>query len=99
MIDYLAAKMSVPCSRLHLKDSIFDGEHGDIKGASAKVKDQHIVLAATFLVKAVGNRRSCWFVDDPENGETSNDAGILGCLSLAVVEIGRHLHTPHTSQS
>ena len=85
--------MGVPCGRPHFKDAILDGQHGDIKGASAKVEDQHVVLPVTFLVEAVGNRGSCRLVDDPENGETGDDAGILRCLSLAVVEIGRHLQT------
>merc|ERR1719378_1435220 len=48
------------------------------------------LLRGSFLfVQAVSNGSGCRFVDDSEDVEASNHAGIFGRLSLGIVEISR----------
>lgn len=42
VIKVLAAQVCITCSGLHLKDSIFNGQDGDVKCAAAKVKDEDV---------------------------------------------------------
>ena len=37
-------------------------------------------------------RRYLRFIDDPHNIESGNDAGVLGGLSLGIIEVGWHRH-------
>ena len=57
-------KMCVTGSRLDLEDTLLDGEKRDIESSAAQVEDEHVALALSLLVKAVGNGSSSWFVDD-----------------------------------
>ena len=43
------------CGGLHLEDAILNGEERDIEGAAAYVVDEHVPLAAGFLVQAVSD--------------------------------------------
>ncbi|KAK6943677.1 Glutamate dehydrogenase, NAD-specific [Dillenia turbinata] len=89
VIKVFTTKMGISSSGFHLKNTLFNGEKRDIKGATTKIKDQHILLtnAACLLVKTVSNGSSCRLIDDTHDIETSNDTGILGGLSLRVIEV------------
>ena len=63
-----------------LKDSIVNGEEGDIEGAATKIEDQDILLAL-LLVHPVGDGSSGGLVDDPHHGHTGDDTSILGGLN------------------
>ena len=53
------------------------------------VKGEDIALGGTFLlVEPVGNSSSSWLVASPGYVEARDDPGILGGLSLRVVEVG-----------
>ena len=90
IIKIFATQMSVTCSRLDLKDAIFNGENGDIKGAATQIKDENVLLLAfiLLLVQAISDGSGCRLIDDSENIETCDDASILGGLSLGVIEVG-----------
>jgi len=80
--------MSVTISSLDFKDTIFNCEEGYIEGTTTKIEDENVLLSLTLLVKTVGNSSSGGLVDDTGNIESSNGTGILGGLSLTIVEIG-----------
>lgn len=42
VIKVFSAQVRVACCGLHLKDAIFDGQDGDVKCATAQVKDQDV---------------------------------------------------------
>jgi hypothetical protein len=65
---------------LHLED-------GDIKGASAEIVDGDDGGLGT--VETVCKCGSSGLVDYTENVETGDGTGVLGCLSLGVVKVGR----------
>jgi NAD-specific glutamate dehydrogenase len=44
VVNVLTPQVAVSCCGLYLKDSIFDVEQGDIKGAATKVEDQDPLL-------------------------------------------------------
>ncbi|MBG9885548.1 glutamate dehydrogenase, partial [Bacillus toyonensis] len=62
-------------------------EEGDVEGPAAEVEDEdQLVLLA--LVETVGESRSGGLVDDAQDVEARDLAGLLGGLALGVVEVG-----------
>ena len=55
----------------HLKNTVVDGEYGDVKGASAEVEDQDVLLAALF-VQTVRNGSGCGLIDDARDIQARN---------------------------
>mmetsp|Transcript_10425 Transcript_10425/g.20611 ORF Transcript_10425/g.20611 Transcript_10425/m.20611 type:complete len:238 (+) Transcript_10425:267-980(+) len=86
--------MCISSSGLDLKDTLINGQQGHIKGSSSKIKNQHISLLVSLalLVQTIGNSGSCWLVNNTKHLESSNHTGILGCLSLRIIEVGWHSH-------
>merc|ERR1711902_346326 len=84
--------MGISSSSFDLKDAIFNGKDGNIKGASSEIKDQNIALRSIILlfVQSIGNGSCSRFIDDPQNVKTSNDSSILSGFSLRIVEISRN---------
>jgi hypothetical protein len=63
-----------------------DLEEGDVEGAATEVEDEdELVLLA--LVQAVGQRGRGRLVDDAQDVEARDLAGLLGGLALGVVEV------------
>lgn len=58
-----------------------------MEGPSAKIEDKNVVFMDNLLVKTVGNSSGCGLVDDMEHADTRDRSGILGGLSLGVVEV------------
>ena len=88
LIKVLATEMGVPVGGHHLEHAVVDGQQRDIESTAAKIKDQHVLLTV-FLVHTVGNGGGCRLIDDPHDDEASTGSGVLGGLSLSVVEVGR----------
>src|SRR5699024_3522834 len=66
-----------------------DLQQGDVEGAAAEVEDQdELVLLA--LLQAVGQSGSGGLVDDARDLQPGDLAGLLGGLTLSVVEVGGH---------
>jgi NAD-specific glutamate dehydrogenase. len=89
VVEVLTTQVSVAGSGLDLEDTILDGQERDIEGTTTKIEDEDVALALSLLVETIGNGSSSGFVDDTEDVETGNETGILGGLTLRVVEVGR----------
>jgi len=95
LVPVVAAEAVVAGGRLDLdrREAVVgvlaDLEEGDVKGATTEVEDEdELVLLA--LVEAVGQGRRRRLVDDPQDVEPGDLAGLLGRVPLGVVEVCRH---------
>ena len=90
IVDVVAAEVRVAVGRKHLIDVAFGGgdqlENGNIERAAAEIVDGD--AAALLFVQAVGKRRGGRLVDEAQDFEAGDFAGVLGGLALRVVEIG-----------
>lgn len=89
VVEILTTQVSVTGSRLDLKDTLLNGQERNIKGTTTEIEDEDVALTLDLLVKTVGDGGSGRLVDDSENVEASDKTGILGSLTLGVVEVGR----------
>ena len=85
VVDVVAAEVRVAVGRLHFHHAIANFENRDVEGAAAKVEygDRLVLL----LVEAISERSRRRLVDDALYFEARDLAGILGRLTLCVVEI------------
>src|SRR5699024_710003 len=88
LIEVVAAQMGVAGRGQNLDDAVADVQDGHIEGAAAQVIDHDLLLG--FLVHAVGESRGGGLVDDTLDLQTGDLAGVLGGLTLGVVEVGRY---------
>ena len=87
VVKVLTTKVSVTSSGLDLENTLLNGKERDIEGTSTKIENENVLLTLLLLVKTVGNGSGSGLVDDTENVEASNQTGILGSLTLRVVEV------------
>jgi hypothetical protein len=67
-----------------------DFQQRDVEGAAAEVEDQDgLVALALALVQAVGQGGGGGLVDDAQDVQAGDLAGLLGGLPLGVGEVGR----------
>src|SRR5690606_32357771 len=88
-VEVLAAEERVTVRRLHLEDAIPDLEDRDIERTAAEVVNSD-GLAVLLLVETVGERCRSRLVDDAQHLKTGDLAGVLGRLTLRVVEVSRN---------
>src|SRR5437667_318965 len=88
LVEVVAAEVGVPVGGLHLEDALTELQDRDVERAAAEVvhRDDFVLL----LVEAVGERRGRRLVDDPEDLEPGDLAGVLGRLALVVIEVRGH---------
>mmetsp|Transcript_17167 Transcript_17167/g.21670 ORF Transcript_17167/g.21670 Transcript_17167/m.21670 type:complete len:466 (+) Transcript_17167:972-2369(+) len=91
IVEVLSAKMCVARSGNHLEDAVINGEERHIESTATEIEDEDVLLSR-LLVKTVRDRSSGRFVDDAHDVKSSNGACILGCLTLGIIEVGRHGH-------
>ena len=86
-VEVVAAEVRVAVGALHLEDAVAEVQNADIERAAAEVEhgDVHIL---GLLVEAVGQSGCRGLVDDTAHLQACNLAGLLGGLTLAVVEVG-----------
>ena len=87
VVPVVTAEVGISRGGLHLEDTVADLEDRHIEGPTTEVEDQDGVIG--LLVETVGQGRRRGLVDDPEHIETRDLSGLLGGLTLGVVEIGR----------
>ena len=87
VVKVFTTKVSVTSGGLDFEDSLLNGQERNIEGTTTQVEDEDVALTLGLLVKTVGNGGSSGLVDDTEDVETSNETGVLGGLTLGVVEV------------
>ncbi len=90
VVEVFSAQMCVSGSGLHFEDSVFDGQEGHIESSTSQIEDEHVLFSLALLVESVGDGGSGGLVDDSQYVESGNHSGVLGGLSLGVVEVGGH---------
>ncbi|KAF3068827.1 hypothetical protein CFAM422_007852 [Trichoderma lentiforme] len=84
-IEILTTKVGVTVGGLDLEDTVLDLQDGDIESTTTKIVDGD--NAVGLLLKTVGQGGSGRLVDDTEDVETGNLTGVLGALTLSIVEV------------
>ena len=85
-VEVFTAEEGVAVGGLHLEHAVADLEDRDVEGAAAEVVDRD--RAGFRFVETVGERCRRRLVDDAQHFETGDLAGVLGGLTLRVVEVG-----------
>lgn len=81
--------MGVTSGSLDSENTTLDVEKGHIESTTTEIVDENVALLVRLSgTKTVGDSSSSWLVDDTENVQTSDGTGVLGGLSLVVVEVG-----------
>lgn len=84
-IEILTTKVGVTVGGLDLEDTVLDLQDGDIESTTTKIVDGD--NAVGLLLKTIGQGGSGRLVDDTEDVETGNLTGVLGALTLSIVEV------------
>jgi NAD-specific glutamate dehydrogenase len=85
-VEILAAEEGVARGREDLEHAVGHLEDGNVEGPAAEVVDRDLLLARA--IHAVGERRRSRLVDDAQDLEARDLAGVLRALPLRVVEVG-----------
>ncbi len=78
--------MVVTVGGLHLDDAVADLQEGHVEGAATEVEDEDRLVV---LVEPVRQRGGGRLVDDAQDVQARDLAGLLGRLTLGVVEVRR----------
>ena len=77
-------------SGLDGEDTALDVKKGDIERTTTEIVDEDVpLLLGLSGTETVSDGGSGGLVDDTEDVEASNGTGVLGSLTLVVVEVGR----------
>jgi hypothetical protein len=88
-VEILPTQMGVTSGGLDGEDTTLDVQEGHIESTTSQVVDEDIpLLLGLSGTETVGDSGSGRLVDDTEDVKTSNGTGILGGLTLVVVEVG-----------
>ena len=83
--------MGISVRGQHLEHTVIDGQHSHIESTTSQIEHQNVLLTV-LLVQTVGNSGGSGLVDNTLHGQTGNGSGILGGLTLSLVEVGRNSH-------
>jgi hypothetical protein len=88
-VEVLATEMGISGSGLDSEDTTLDVEEGDIESTTTEIVDEDVALLLGLTgTKTVGNGGGGRLVDDTEDVKAGNRTGVLGGLTLVVVEVG-----------
>ena len=88
LVEVVAAEVVVAVRRLHLEDAVAELEDRDVERPAAEVEDEDRLVGG-LLVEAVRECRGGRLVDDADDVEAGDLAGVLRRLALRVVEVRR----------
>ena len=86
-VKVFATQERVAVGGFHFEQAVVDFQNGHVERSAAKVIHRDGV--GVFLVQTIGQSGGCRFVDDAQHFKAGNLAGVLGGLTLSVIEIGR----------
>ena len=87
-VEVVSAQVRVAVRGQDLEDPVLHPQNGDVERPAAEVVDRDQALANA--LEAVGQRRRGRLVDDAHDIEAGDATGVLGRLTLAVVEVRGH---------
>ena len=85
IVPIVAAQMGVAVGRFDFENAVADFQDGNIKRAAAQVVNRDLLVF--LLVQTVGQRGGGGLVDDAQDFQAGDAAGVLGGLALGVVKI------------
>ena len=85
-VEVFAAEERITVSGFNLEDSVADIQDGDVERTATEIIDRN--LALLLLLKPISERSSGRLVDNAQHLQTGDLAGVLGRLTLRIVEIG-----------
>jgi hypothetical protein len=86
-IEIDSTKMGVTVGSFYFKDTLRNGDEGDIKSTTSKIEDDAVLFFFRLFIKTISNCSSSWLINDSKNIETCDGCSILGSLSLRIIEI------------
>ena len=87
-IEILSSQVGVTGGSLDGEDTSLDGQEGDIESSTTEIVDENVALLGGLSgTETVSNGGSGWLVDDTEDVKSGDGTGILGSLTLVVVEV------------
>ena len=90
-VEVLTTKVSVTSGSLDGEDTTLDVQQGNIESTTTEIVDEDVALLVRLAgAETVGDSSGSRLVDDTENVEASDGTGILGGLTLVVVEVSGH---------
>ena len=87
VVEVLTTKVGITSGGQDLEDTFVNREERNIESSTTEIVDNDLGFLALF-VKTIGDGGSSRLVDDTEDLEAGNGTGILGGLTLGVVEVG-----------
>jgi hypothetical protein len=88
-VEVLTTQVGVSSSSLDGENTTLDVQKRDIESTTTKIVDEDVPLLVRLSgTETVGDSGGGGLVDDTENVEASNGTGVLGGLTLVVVEVG-----------
>jgi hypothetical protein len=87
VVEVLTTQVGVTSGGLDLEDTLLNGQKRHIESSTTEIEDQDVALTGSLLVETVGDGSSGGLVDDTENVKSRDHTGILGSLTLRVVEV------------
>jgi hypothetical protein len=86
-----ARGLTITSSGLHGEDTTLNVKQRDIESSTTEIVDEDVPLFVGLPgAETVGDGGGGGLVDDAKNVETSDGTGVLGGLTLVVVEVGGH---------
>ena len=92
VVEVLTTEMGVAVGGLDLEDTVLNSEEGDIESSSSEIEDKNVAFSFSLLVETVGNSSGGGLVDNALDVETRDGSGVLGGLTLGVVEVSGNSH-------
>ncbi len=87
VVEVFATKERIAVGCLDFKHAVADFEDRHVERTATEVIDRDDAVA--LFIEAVGEGGSRRFVDDAQDVEAGDFTGVLGCLTLGVVEVSR----------
>ena len=88
LVEVLAAEERIAVGRLHLEHAVADLKDRNVERAAAQIVDRDRRSPVDFFSKPIGQRGRGRLVDDAQHLKARDLAGVLGRLTLSVVEVG-----------